>query len=141
VRAVLTHAVGPELAGTFRVFAGDVVGAKKPAPDIYLHAMRELGLDPADAVVIEDSANGLRAALAAGLRTVITVSGYTAEEDFTGAALVVSSLGDPGGPTTVTISDPLRLRPEFFVDLSDLAAILNAPHPADTPAAPDLENR
>ena len=132
VRAVLTHAVGPELTAQFRVFAGDIVGRKKPAPDIYLYALRELGIAAADAVVVEDSANGLQAALAAGLRTVITISGYTAGEDFTGAALVVSSLGDPGGPTTVTLHDPLGLNPEFFVDLSDLATILTAP---------DLENR
>jgi HAD superfamily hydrolase (TIGR01509 family) len=137
VRAVLTHAVGPELAAQFRVFAGDIVGRKKPAPDIYLHALRELGIDAADAVVVEDSANGLRSALAAGLRTVITVSGYTADEDFTGAALVVVSLGDPGGPSTVTLHDPLGLQPEFFVDLSDLATILTAPDLT----APDLENR
>lgn len=132
VRAVLTHAVGPELTTRFRIFAGDIVGRKKPAPDIYLYALRELGIDAADAVVVEDSANGLQAALAADLRTIITISGYTAGEDFTGAALVVSSLGDPGGPTTVTLHDPLGLNPEFFVDLSDLATILSAP---------DLENR
>lgn len=139
VRAVLTHAVGPELAAQFLVFAGDVVDRKKPAPDIYLHALRELGIGPADAVVVEDSANGLRSALAAGLRTVITVSGYTADEDFTGASLVVSSLGDPGGPTTVTLRDPLGLQPEFFVDLPDFAAILTTPAPDLT--TPDLENR
>ena len=137
VRAVLTQTLGPELAAQFRVFAGDIVDRKKPAPDIYLHALRELGIDAADAVVVEDSANGLRSALAAGLRTVITISGYTADEDFTGAALVVSSLGDPGGPTTVTLRDPLGLEPEFFVDLADFATILSAPDRS----APDLESR
>ncbi|TFC93770.1 HAD-IA family hydrolase [Cryobacterium sp. TMT3-29-2] len=144
VRAVLTHAVGPELAAQFQVFAGDIVDRKKPAPDIYLHALRELGIGPADAVVVEDSANGLRSALAAGLRTVITVSGYTADEDFTGASLVVSSLGDPGGPTTVTLVDTLGLEPEFFVDLPDFVAILTTPAPdltAPDLTAPDLENR
>ncbi|HSP51857.1 MAG TPA: HAD-IA family hydrolase [Cryobacterium sp.] len=147
VRAVLAHAVGPELAAKFAVFAGDIVDRKKPAPDIYLHALRELGIDAGDAVVIEDSANGLQSALAAGLRTVITISGYTADEDFTGAALVVSSLGDPGGPTTVTQRDPLGLKPEFFVDLSDFAAILssaqNSAPALSTPdlTAPDLEKR
>jgi HAD superfamily hydrolase (TIGR01509 family) len=127
VRAVLNHAVAPELAARFRVFAGDIVPAKKPAPDIYLHALRELGVDASEAVVIEDSENGLRSALAAGLRTLITVSGYTANEDFSGAALVVSSLGDPGGPATITLKDPLHLHPGAFVELSDLTAILNAP--------------
>ena len=46
VRAVLEHAVGAERAAQFAVFAGDVVPAKKPAPDIYLLALRELGLGP-----------------------------------------------------------------------------------------------
>jgi HAD superfamily hydrolase (TIGR01509 family) len=92
VRAVLEHAVGDEAAAWFRVFADDVVPHKKPAPDIYELAIRELGHP--DAVVVEDSSNGLRAALAAGLPTVVTVSSYTADEDFTGAALVVPSLAD-----------------------------------------------
>ena len=46
MRAVLEHAVGAELAAQFAVFAGDVVPAKKPAPDIYLLALRELGVGP-----------------------------------------------------------------------------------------------
>ncbi|MBX0299997.1 HAD-IA family hydrolase [Cryobacterium sp. 1639] len=126
VRAVLTHAVGAELAERFRVFAGDIVPAKKPAPDIYLHALRELGATPAETLVIEDSANGLQAALAAGLTTVVTVSSYTAEEDFAGAALVVSSLGEATGPAAEVLRDPLGIRPRGYVRLSDLAAILLA---------------
>ncbi|PXA70822.1 HAD-IA family hydrolase [Cryobacterium arcticum] len=124
VRAVLSHAVGPELAERFQVFAGDIVPAKKPAPDIYLHALRELGVAADDAVVIEDSANGLQAALAAGLATLVTVSSYTVQEDFTGAALVVSSLGDPGGPASEVLSDRRGLHPSPYVRLSDLAEIL-----------------
>jgi len=124
VRAVLEHAVGEELAGRFAVFAGDIVPAKKPAPDIYLHALRELGVNPAEALVIEDSANGLQAALAAGLTTVVTVSSYTVDEDFTGAALVVSSLGDPGGLAAEVLSDPAGIRPQPYVRLEHLAAIL-----------------
>lgn len=95
VRSVLDHAMGAELAKKFSVFAGDVVPRKKPAPDIYELAVARLGLDPTRVVVIEDSANGLRAARDAGLGCVVTTSAYTAREDFTGALLVVSSLGDP----------------------------------------------
>ena len=98
VRAVLEHAVGAELAARFSVFAGDIVPAKKPDPAIYLLALSELGFTPADAIVIEDSRNGLLAAVGAGLRCVVTVSSYTAEEDMREATLVVSSLGDPGDP-------------------------------------------
>lgn len=129
VRAVLTHAVGENLAARFSVFAGDIVAAKKPAPDIYRYALAELDIDASDAVVIEDSENGLRAALAAGLRTVVTVSSYTADEDFDGASLVVTSLGDPDGEATVTLSDPLHLNPGEWVTLSDFEAIIDSPAP------------
>jgi len=128
VRAVLEHAVGEELASRFAVFAGDVVPAKKPAPDIYLHALRELALDPDQAVVIEDSANGLQAALAAGLRTLVTVSSYTAEEDFSGASLVVSSLGDPDAAPITVVSNPLGLETGPYVRLSDIESILTSPN-------------
>ena len=124
VRAVLEHAVGAERAGQFAVFAGDVVSRKKPAPDIYLLTLERLGLDPADVVVVEDSANGLRAALAAGLTTVVTVSAYTAEEDFTGAALVVSSLGDRDGEPARVLADPHGLHPGDEVTLADLTRLL-----------------
>ena len=125
VRAVLEHAVGAESAGDFAVFAGDVVPRKKPAPDIYLLALRELGLDPADAVVVEDSENGLRAALGAGLATVVTVSSYTAEEDFSGAALVATCLGDlPDEPAEV-LADPLHLGVRGQVRIADLDAVLD----------------
>ncbi|GHS88395.1 phosphatase [Actinomycetota bacterium] len=123
VRAVLEHAVGPELAAGVAVFAGDVVAHKKPAPDIYLLALDRLGLDPDDAIVVEDSANGLRAALAAGLTTVVTVSAYTAAEDFTGAALVVSSLGDAPDVPTRVIADPHGLGIGDEVTLADLTRI------------------
>ena len=101
VRAVLEHAVGEANAARFAVFAGDVVPAKKPDPAIYLLALEQLGLAREDAIVIEDSRNGLLAAVGAGLRCVVTVSGYTADEDMSEAVLVVSSLGDPGEPARV----------------------------------------
>ncbi|MFO7690693.1 MAG: HAD-IA family hydrolase [Cryobacterium sp.] len=134
VRAVLAHAVGAELAQQFTVFAGDIVAQKKPAPDIYLLALQNLGVDPDDVIVIEDSANGLRAARGAGLRTVVTVSGYTREEDFTGASLVVTSLGDPAaGEPAEVLSNPAGVSITGAVSLATLEAIL--PTPA-FPAAP-----
>jgi len=136
VRAVLSHAVGPDLAARFHVFAGDIVPAKKPAPDIYLHALRELGADPGETLVIEDSANGLQAALAAGLTTLVTVSSYTTAENFDGAALVVSSLGDPDGPAAETLSDPAGIHPGPYLRLADLSALLPRGSGAST-AHPD----
>ena len=124
VRAVLEHAVGRTRAVDFAVFAGDVVGHKKPAPDIYLLALRGLDASAADVVVVEDSANGLRAALAAGLTTVVTVSTYTAGEDFSGAALVVTSLGDRTEKARV-INDPHHLGIGDEVTLADLARLID----------------
>ena len=123
VRAVLEHAVGDELAGRFHVFAGDIVPAKKPAPDIYLLVLDRLGLGPADALVVEDSANGLAAARGARLTTVVTVSAYTRDEDFTDAALVVTSLGDPDGEATEVLASAAGVVPREFVTLDDLDRI------------------
>lgn len=128
VRAVLEHAVGYELAGVFGVFAGDVVEAKKPAPDIYELALREIGHSPDDAVVVEDSENGVRASAAAGIRTVMTLSGTSGEDSRVGAALVVSSLGDPGDPAKV-VEDPFAIAPGDTVDVTDLSTILEQPAP------------
>ena len=99
VTGLLEHAVAPGASEWFAVIAaGDVVPAKKPAPDIYWWALDQLGLDAAECLVIEDSAVGLRAARGAGLATVITVNDYTAGEDFTGAVAVLSDLGAPDAP-------------------------------------------
>jgi HAD superfamily hydrolase (TIGR01509 family) len=125
VRAVLEHAVGPDRAADFAVFAGDIVPAKKPDPAIYQLAVRSLGVEPDQVVVVEDSGNGLRAALGAGLACVVTVSTYTVDEDFTGAALVVSSLGDPDGDKAAALADPLRLEPDGVVRLADLSRLLH----------------
>ena len=121
VRAVLEHAVGESAASHFALFAGDVVPAKKPDPAIYLLALEQLGLTTEDAVVIEDSRNGLLAAVGAGLRCVVTVSGYTAEEDMSEAALVVTSLGDPVEPARV-LADRAGVDPGDLVTLDDLDA-------------------
>ena len=135
VRAVLNGAVGLEVAESIPVFAGDIVARKKPDPAVYTYALEQLRIDPAHTVVVEDSQNGLRAASAAGLRTVVTVSGYTKHEDFTGAALVLSSLGDPGAEPIEVIADPLGLGPGGVVELSDLSALMNTT-PASAVQAP-----
>jgi HAD superfamily hydrolase (TIGR01509 family) len=119
VRAVLEHAVGAELAARFEVFAGDIVPAKKPDPAIYTLALSRLSLTAGDAIVIEDSRNGLLAAVGAGLRCVVTLSGYTAEEDMSEAILVVTSLGDPQDPARVVANRSAAQLGEL-VTLADL---------------------
>jgi len=102
VTALLAHALSPEALSWFEVIAaGDVVPAKKPAPDIYIYALEKLGLTASACLAFEDSENGLQAALGAGLQTVITVNDYTRDHDFTGATLVLDQLGETGQPCTV----------------------------------------
>ncbi len=125
VRAVLQHAVGPDLAARCHVFAGDVVPRKKPAPDIYLKVLADLRLEPAGCLVVEDSGIGVRAATGAGLATVVTVSAFTGADDFTGAALVLSHLGDPDNPLTV-IAAPAGVRAEGTLETADLEHLLVA---------------
>lgn len=94
VQAVVDVMLGPERAAYIDVFAGDIVPVKKPDPAIYLLAAERLGLTRSRCMVIEDSNNGLRSALGAGMHCVITTSTYTWNEDFTGADLVLPELGD-----------------------------------------------
>ncbi len=125
VHAILEYAVGPERAARFDVFlAGDVVEHKKPAPDIYLLALERLAVPPAEVLVVEDSRNGLLAATAAGLRCLMTVNGYTQDEDSSEAILVVSSLGDPDGERTTVLANRGQARPGDYLTLADLEACL-----------------
>jgi dihydroxyacetone kinase phosphoprotein-dependent L subunit len=133
VRATLEHAVGAEHARAVSVFAGDIVPHKKPAPDIYLLALSSLGLPADRVVVIEDSRNGLLAATRAGLTCMITVNDYTAGEDFGEAALVVSSLGDPGGERTLVLANRSRAMPGAWITPADLTLLL--PQGAPMPSA------
>jgi HAD superfamily hydrolase (TIGR01509 family) len=135
VRAVFERAAGTDAVGRVTFFCGDVVPRKKPAPDVYLLAVDELGLDKADTLVVEDSRNGLLAATAAGLRCVVTVNGYTREEDFDEAVLVVSELGDPGGEPVEVLANRGAARPDGPITLDDLRACLDAPTPPPHPPA------
>jgi HAD superfamily hydrolase (TIGR01509 family) len=127
VRAVLEGAVGPADAARFDlVLTGESVPNKKPAPDIYLVALGRLGVDPAETLVVEDSRSGLLAATAAGLRCVVTVSGFTGTDDLDEAMLVVTSLGDPGGERTRVLANRGRAQPGEYVTLRDLADCLES---------------
>jgi beta-phosphoglucomutase-like phosphatase (HAD superfamily) len=107
------------------VFAGDMVKAKKPAPDVYNLAVEKLDLDPADCVVIEDSRNGLLSAVAAGMICVITFNQLTQDEDFTEAAIVLSSLGDPDGERAVVVQNRTDASPEGYFSVNDLEMVLS----------------
>lgn len=80
-------------------------------------------MPPASCLAVEDSANGLKAAIGAGLRTLITVNGYTARDDFTGAVAVLSDLGETERPVAAVLKGCMNRR--NYVDAALLATWLN----------------
>lgn len=109
VTALITATLGaPALQWFDYIAAGDMVPAKKPAADIFNLCLQQLDLAATDCLAIEDSANGLLAARAAGLTTLITANGYTLDEDFHGALCVLDQLGEPGLPATVLAGLPIK---------------------------------
>ncbi|MBN2886555.1 MAG: HAD-IA family hydrolase [Chromatiaceae bacterium] len=116
---------GGHLSDWFEVIAaGDVVPNKKPAPDIYVLALERLGLTPDEAVAIEDSDNGVRAALAAGLRAlVVTLNEDTRDQDVSAAPLVLDGLGEPDAPPRVVQG---TLGASCCLDLAALDALCRA---------------
>ncbi|MCU0547943.1 MAG: HAD family hydrolase [Leptolyngbya sp. Prado105] len=102
VIALLETTLCPESPDWFEIIAaGDIVAQKKPAPDIYLYVLEKLNLAAEDCIAIEDSYQGLQAALQANLKTVITLNDYTRNHNFTGATLVIDQLGEPDQPSQV----------------------------------------
>lgn len=99
VEALLRATLGQDGLAAFAVIgAGDMVAAKKPAPDVYRLVLARLALPAGRCVAFEDSAIGLAAARGAGVPTVVTPSVYTDDQLFQGALAVVSHLGTPGDP-------------------------------------------
>jgi HAD superfamily hydrolase (TIGR01509 family) len=89
---VVGHLRERGLIDRFRaVCTGDEVLHTKPDPALYLLACSRLGVDPARAVAVEDSVNGVRAAKAAGMGAVAVPSSLTAGMDFSAADAVVAS--------------------------------------------------
>jgi HAD superfamily hydrolase (TIGR01509 family) len=109
------------------IAAGDIVPAKKPAPDIYHYVLAQMQLNPEDCIVFEDSPHGLTAAHQAGLPTIVTVNDYTRNNDFHPACLVLDHLGEPDAPCTLLAGtcDPMT-----YLDL----AILRQLHRRDRPS-------
>ncbi|WP_279232182.1 HAD-IA family hydrolase [Thermus albus] len=113
---------GTGLLGWFDlVLAGDVVPRKKPDPSIYLLAQERLGLAPEEALVVEDSRNGLLSAKGAGFPVLITPSLYTLDQDYREAEALLPHLGEPGDPAPV-LQGP-RARERVVVDLGYLEEV------------------
>lgn len=94
VAALLRVNLGPGAASWFEVIgAGDIVPAKKPAPDIYQWVLQRLVLPAGACLAIEDSAHGLAASRGAAIPTLVTTNSYTLGQDFSGALAVLADLG------------------------------------------------
>jgi beta-phosphoglucomutase-like phosphatase (HAD superfamily) len=93
IAALLRRAVGPDWRLNFTAI-GDASTAplKKPHPQVYLQMLNALRLPASQCLAFEDSSNGLRAATAAGLATVITPTHFTAHHDFSAALRVLPDL-------------------------------------------------
>ncbi|WP_432104290.1 HAD family hydrolase [Streptomyces sp. bgisy091] len=72
-----------------RIYSATEVARGKPAPDLFLHAARQMGADPAACAVVEDSRPGVRAARAAGMRAFGYAGGLTPAERLEGADTIV----------------------------------------------------
>lgn len=89
IDALLTSTLGAQSLDRFAVIvAGEDVARKKPDPEAYLLALQRLALPAQACIAVEDSRNGLRAAIAASIPTVVVRSQYAWNEDFTGAVAV-----------------------------------------------------
>ena len=127
--ALLRTILHPNAPDWFEIIAaGDIVAAKKPAPDIYQYVLQTMSLTPKECLVFEDSAYGLQASVHAGLPTIVTLNGYTCTQDFSDALLVLSHLGESNNPTVV-IDKNIELSKEFgqfstgYIDLAFLREV------------------
>ena len=123
VTTLLKSTLGEDSPDWFDIIgAGDIVPQKKPAPDIYHWVLEQLELPGHQCIAVEDSENGLIAARAANIPTLITVNDYTIQQNFEGASLVLSDLGEPTQHFIVQAG----IKPEKkWVDVEMLQNLLN----------------
>ena len=124
VEALFATAFPQEMLSWFEVIATDEsVTQKKPAPDVYQYVLEKMQLSAQECLAIEDSQQGLQAALSAKIPTLITVNGYTQQQDFSGALAVVNHLGELEQPLTCLTQSSLE--PCDVVNVAVLNKLLN----------------
>ncbi|MDQ9172412.1 HAD-IA family hydrolase [Oxalobacteraceae bacterium R-40] len=97
IAGLLHRWIGPDWKSRFAVIEdASTAPRKKPDPMVYRQALARLGVPATDCLAFEDSANGLQAARAAGLATLVTPNSFTAHHDFTGAMRVLPDLNGVG---------------------------------------------
>lgn len=93
IAALLARAIGPDWRLHFDVIEdASTAPLKKPHPQVYRQTLQRLGLRADECLAFEDSHNGLRAALAAELATIVTPNAFTDDHDFGGATQVLPDL-------------------------------------------------
>jgi len=93
IAALLRSAIGADWRQLFGIVEdASTAAVKKPHPQVYLQTLQRLQLPAAQCLAFEDSANGLRAAIGAGLATIITPTSFTADHEFSGALKVLPNL-------------------------------------------------
>jgi beta-phosphoglucomutase-like phosphatase (HAD superfamily) len=118
IDVLLAHALPPGALEWFCVIgAAEDAPRKKPDPQVYEFVLDQLQLAPHECLALEDSAAGLRAALAAGIPTVITANDYTREQDFSGALAVLTDFGESSDPALVLAGPDAQ---HGFVDVAQL---------------------
>ncbi len=121
VTALLDNTLGKGSEKWFEVVAaGDIVPAKKPAADIFIYALQQLGLSADECLAFEDSENGLKSSTGAGLKTVVTINDYTKDQDFATAELVLDQFGDNSHSFTILANKNKSMGEHNFFNL-DLA--------------------
>lgn len=93
IAVLLRNAIGPDWKELFAVIEdASTAPKKKPHPQVYTQTLTRLALTGADCLAFEDSSNGLRAAVSAGLPVIVTPNSFTAHHDFAGALKVLPDL-------------------------------------------------
>jgi len=111
---------GDDALDWFAIIAeGELVPIKKPKPDVYEYVLEHLNLSAKECIALEDSYNGVRAATCINMPTLITSNNYTSEDDFTGAMIVLDSLGDEQEPCHVLASE-IDVKIDGMVNLDTL---------------------
>ncbi|HWC11906.1 MAG TPA: HAD-IA family hydrolase [Acidimicrobiales bacterium] len=105
------------------IVTGDEVEDRKPDPEAFTEVLDRLGVTAVDAVVVEDSADGLEASVAAGLACVVVVNGYTEDHDLDAAELVLDGFGEPDARARV-LADRVQSGCEGVLDLQVLTRVL-----------------
>lgn len=75
-------------------FSAESVERGKPEPDLFLHAAKELHVNPSECLVLEDAPSGIKAAKQAGMKSIAIPSRETVGKDFSEATLVLDNLGE-----------------------------------------------